>query len=155
MAQAAPPVQKISLLALQKPLEEYVTWLERLNPRSIRLIEKIAAHGMAFSDPFNVVRGVDAVEAALEKRLAAFGGSPKLTVTDRAIGQGAEAVYLRWTMTGTWRGKPIVINGIAELAFTPDGKIYSHIDHWDAGSVLLNGDRIGRWAWGRLKSHFS
>jgi hypothetical protein len=155
MTQLESPVQKISLLALQKPLEEYVTWLERLTPRSIRLIEKIAAHGMAFSDPFNLVRGVDAVEAAFEKRLAAFGGSPKLTVTDRAFGRDNEAVYLRWTMTGTWRGKPIAMNGIAELAFTLDGKIYSHIDHWDAGSVLLGGDRIGRWSWQRLKSHFA
>ena len=43
--------------------------------------------------------------------------------------------YVRWTMTGyvkvigEWR-----VEGVSEISFAEDGRVASHIDHWDAAS---------------------
>lgn len=123
--------------AFKKPLDDYIEYFEKLNVRSIRLLEKLAEPGMRFKDPFNDVRGIDAVERILQHMFQTLH-NPKFKVRDYAWGrwqkeaQGAIA-YLRWDMTFEFKGQKHMIEGMSEVMFSKDGKVMSHIDHWDAG----------------------
>lgn len=120
------------VMALQKALEDYIGYFEKLTPRSVRLLEKLAEPGMRFTDPFHDVHGVDAVEAVLEQRLRA-DGQTQFRVSDHAWGRDGYTVYLRWTRTSFVSGQEQRINGVSEVMFSPGGRVAAHIDHWDSG----------------------
>ncbi|MEM7650766.1 MAG: nuclear transport factor 2 family protein [Pseudomonadota bacterium] len=116
----------------QRALDDYIQYFEKLNARSIRLIEKIAAPGIRFKDPFNDVQGVDAFERIFEHMFANID-SPKFEVQDYAWGKEGHTAYLRWVLHYKLKGQSRRIDGMSEVMFSKDGKLMSHIDHWDAG----------------------
>lgn len=125
----------------QRQLEDYIAYLERLTPRSVRLLEKLAAPDMRLNDPFYQARGVDAVVAAYEKILARTGRA-KFSVTDRAWGRDGYTAYLRWDLSfDRW-----TLHGMAEIVFGPDGKIVQHTSHWDSGQLLARLPVV-KWVW--------
>jgi steroid delta-isomerase len=126
----------------QRPLEDYIAYLERLTPRSVRLLEKLAAPEMRFIDPFYDVRGVDAVVAAFEK-ICSQDSQLKFRITDRAWGRDGYTAYLRWSLTFGER----TIDGMAEIVFGPDGKIVQHTNHWDSGGQVMARLPLLKWVW--------
>ena len=116
----------------QRALDDYIEYFEKLNARSIRLIEKLAEPGMRFKDPFNDVQGTDAVERIF-KHMFANVEKPKFEVEDYAWGKDGQTAYLRWVMRYERQGKKRRIDGMSEVLFSNGGKVLSHIDHWDAG----------------------
>ena len=118
-------------LNFQKNLLDYIEYFETLNPRSIRLIEKIATPDMNFKDPFNDVIGLEKVEAIFE-HMFQNTQNPKFKVLDYAWGKNGDTAYLRWNFTCLVKGKQNRIDGMSEVLFSRDGKVMSHIDHWDA-----------------------
>ena len=123
-------------LSLQKPLEEYIHFFERISSRSVRLLEKLAEPGMRFTNPFNDVQGVDAVERVLNKMFVQLG-QPRIRVLDHAWGRDGHTVYLRWALSGIVKGRELRLGGVSEVTFTPVGKVIAHIDHWDSGGQIL------------------
>lgn len=121
-------------LKFQRPMRNYIEYFEKLTPRSVRLIEKIAAPNMYFKSPINEAHGIEGVEGIF-KHIFKTVQNPKLKVMDYGFGQQG-AGYIRWRFSYVSKGKPQNVEGMSEIIFNDDGQIISHIDHWDAGEVV-------------------
>lgn len=119
-------------LKFHRSLMDYVTYFEKLNRRSVALLDKVAAPGIYFKDPFNEVSDIEAMKHIFTHMFETLD-APKFKVTDKAWGKGGDTAYLRWTFTFARKGNQHSINGMSEIMFGADGKVISHIDHWDAG----------------------
>ncbi|MBL4804019.1 MAG: nuclear transport factor 2 family protein [Alphaproteobacteria bacterium] len=119
------------LLKLKKPLDDYIEYYEKLTPRSVAMIEKLAVPGVRFKDPFNDVMGVDAYQRVLQHMFENVD-NPKFRVSDYAWGRGANIAYLRWTFTYMMKNRQYSVEGASEVMFSDDGLVMSHIDYWDA-----------------------
>ena len=119
-----------------KTLQDYIAYYEGLNPRNIRIIEKLAEPHMEFKDPFNKVRGLDAVESIFEHMFQAVD-SPKFKVVDSVWADDNMSAYLKWNFTFLRNGKKHHIPGMSEVSFGDRGLIISHIDYWDSGEYFF------------------
>ena len=93
-------------------------------------LARLAREDVHFRDPFNDLRGLDALDRLLLHT--------RRTVQDLVFRVGDRAwsgdtVYLRWEMTGRvpvigpWR-----VEGLSQVRFDADGRVAEHLDHWDA-----------------------
>lgn len=121
-------------LKFQRPMRDYIEYMESLTPRSIRLIEKIATPDMYFKDPFNEVNGIENVERIFEHMLKTVQ-APKFKALDYQFGRAGTG-YIRWAFYYEENGKRQAIEGMSEIAFSEDGRVTSHIDHWDSGEFV-------------------
>ena len=126
-------------MKFQRQLEDYARYLETLNARSVRLVEKLAAPGMRYSSPLHDVAGVDAVERVFSRRMAQF---PTLRCRIGAMGTAfdGQTGFIAWR----WMIGPQDIDGVAELMFADDGTVMRHHDHWDA-SRMMEETRLTGW----------
>jgi len=137
-----------------KTLLDYIAYFERLSPRTIRLIEKLAVPGLRFKDPFNDVRGTDAVERLFEHMFASVD-RPKFKIVDYAWSRDNMRAYLRWDFSCERKGAKHLISGMSEISFDQDGLVASHIDYWDSGEYFFAKltviGAVIRWVQGKLK----
>lgn len=115
-------------MALQKPLEDYVHFLERLNARSLKLLVNLAVPGMHYTDPFCDVHGVDEVIKAFDQRLQREG-IVKTRVSDIAFGRHTAMIYLRW-QSKVADIENEYIEGMSEIMFSNDGLVMMHKDYY-------------------------
>ncbi len=145
-------VQEIRInpaMAFQKPLEDYIQYLEKMNLRSLPLLEKLAVPGVHYRNPLYDVRGRDAVMDVFRRRLSE--GKQKFTVTDHAWGHDGQTVYLRWKLVVQNDGDEDITNGMAEIFFANDGQVMAHNDYVD--SVFHMPPKPTFWSW--LKKRYS
>jgi steroid Delta-isomerase len=115
-------------------LAAYARFWETLTPARLDNLADLVAPDVRFKDPFNDLRGADRMIACM--RLMYDHGTPRFEILDRSLGNTAG--YLLWRYVNDPGGdKPLlVIEGMSELRFAPDGRIAEHIDHWDAGEQV-------------------
>jgi steroid delta-isomerase len=140
----------------QRALDAYIDYFEKLNARSVRLIEKLAVPGMQFRDPFNDVAGIEQVEAILQKMFVDVQ-SPKFRVHDYAWGRDQRTAYIKWRFTATMaKGRQLDITGMSELYFNDNALVMTHIDYWDpAASIYEDLPLLGRairWVRGKISA---
>jgi len=137
---------------IEDAVEKYIRYWETLSPRTVGLIEGLAAPGMRFKDPFNDVQGTKAVRAVLD-RIFSDADNPRFRVSDHAVGRDGLTAYLRWEFTFTPRNARRIwrITGMSEVLFTPEGLVAAHTDHWDTGSQILAKLPVIGWMWGKLR----
>ena len=133
-------------LRLQKYLEDYISWLEKLNERSLGLLGGMCAPNVSFDDPYHGVQGVDAAQVLFGRRLA-LGDNVHYHVHDFMWGRRESSAYIYWSFSfcekvrkGLRRkqGKNMAVQGMSEFMFLPDGSIFSLQDFWGAhGDVNL------------------
>ena len=118
-----------------EPALVYARAFEALTPETLPELAKLWTEDVLFVDPFNQVRGRD-VSLAVYRHMYRTTDDPRFQVLDVAATE--TAAYLKWRMTFRPQGKPETwtIEGMIELAFADDGRVRSHIDHWDAASQL-------------------
>ncbi len=87
------------------------------------------ADDATLTDPINAAKGLGEVKLVY-KDLFKQLGNVQMTVSDMAGDDNAG--FLRWTMSYTFRKKPREIPGVSYVTFTPEGKILSQHDYWDA-----------------------
>ncbi|MBI3505371.1 MAG: nuclear transport factor 2 family protein [Proteobacteria bacterium] len=128
-------------------LDEYAAYLERLTPASLAGLDAYVTQDVRFKDPFNDLRGVDAMRRAFA--MAFDHGPPRFEVIDRARGEAAG--YLLWRYT---HGSGLVVEGMTELRFAPDGRIAEHIDLWDSGVQFYSRIPVLGWLIGLVRNRF-
>jgi limonene-1,2-epoxide hydrolase len=116
-----------------EPACAYAAAWERLSPDTLPALGALFADDVRFRDPFNDVRGRDAALAVFRDMFERVE-EPRFTVFD--IAASDEAAYLKWRMTFRLLGKPASIEGMSEIRFAADGRVSSHVDHWDAAGQL-------------------
>lgn len=115
-------------------LEPLLAWYAALTPHTIHRAAEFYAADAQFRDPFNDVRGIEAIEAVL-RHMFAHSDNPHFIIGER-IAQGQQA-FVTWTFVCTLRGKEYVVVGGTHLRFNADGLVTLHRDYWDAAEELL------------------
>ena len=129
-------------LRLQKPLEDYIEYYEKLTTRSVPLLLKFADISMAFIDPVLNVRGQDTAQKVLLRRFELFP-SIRYEVQDFCWGRREAMAYVRWSMsfeakTGLLKkSERKKIEGMLEIGFSPEGKVCSHTEFWNNTQPFL------------------
>ena len=114
-------------------IEAYARYWETLSPATTGDLRGLARPDLVFRDPFNEIRGVDAVVAMLERMFRDLG-QPRFVVT--RIASDGPVSFIRWDFTFELRGRPLRIEGVSEVEIDGEGKVARHIDHWDAAGQV-------------------
>lgn len=112
----------------------YIRFYEALTLKSLEGLESVCHEDVRFKDPFNETEGLDAYKALLTNM---FESAPDISFKVLHCAYDGEVCFLRWDSHATVNvlGKePWYVKGMSELRFASDGRIVSHIDHWDAAS---------------------
>jgi steroid delta-isomerase len=115
------------------PLESWAGFWSRLSADTLDRLDDLASPDLRFVDPFNDVSGRAPVKALLRRMLGELGCA-SFVVQDWAM--GAKGGYLRWDFSATIAGQRLLLEGMSEVRFDPDGKVILHRDHWDAGGQV-------------------
>ncbi len=117
----------------EQALAAYARFYETLSPHTLDGLRNLVAPQVRFKDPFNDVRGVDALLRAT-RAMFRFG-TPRFEIIDRTL--SARAGYLLWRYTvDAAAERPWIIDGMTELRFDAEDRVIEHIDHWDAAGQV-------------------
>ncbi len=113
----------------------YVAFLETLTPERLPELSGYLALQARFVDPFNDVTGREAVIQVFAK---IFEDLTEVDFAARDLACGEGACFFAWTLGGRLRrsGRPIAFEGVTELRLDENGRIATHVDHWDVASQL-------------------
>ena len=128
-------------LIVRRGLEEYIAYLKRLSPRSVRLIEKISIPGVQYNDPLFHAHGQDDYERMIE-HLFRIAGNARLRIVDHGWSHMSKeqnhTAWIKWVFTFERKKQSYDIHGISEVIFNDNGKLLSHTNYWDSGFQLMN-----------------
>ena len=113
-----------------------IDWFEHLSPQTIDRIPQFYAADAEFKDPFNEVRGTDAI-AHIFRHMFTQVDEPRFVIGSRF--SGGDGVMLLWDFHFRTRGRrsqAICIRGTSHLRFDAAGKVVLHRDYWDAAEEL-------------------
>ena len=116
-----------------------IDWFEQLSPQTIDRIPQFYAANAEFKDPFNEVRGTDAI-THIFRHMFTQVDEPRFKIGSRFGGEGDEdGVMLLWDFHFRTRGRrpqAICVRGASHLRFDAAGKVVLHRDYWDAAEDL-------------------
>lgn len=126
-------------------LQRYAKFFEQLSPDSLNQLASVMTEDIRFVDPFNEVIGLKQVEKILRKMFNSLN-NPTFTVTHAAMASNLEPRgLLRWELNSVRKGLPYIIVGMSEVCFAGDGRVKSHVDHWDAAKQFYEHLPIVGW----------
>ncbi len=110
---------------------------EGLAPESLAGLDAVYLPEAYFRDPFNEVRGVEALRGILEHMYATLE-EPRFAIAETIL-EGDRAVLIwdfdfrirAWKPEATQR-----IHGLSVVRFAADGRVAWHRDYWDAAGEL-------------------
>lgn len=118
-------------------LQRLVRFYETIGPGQLDAqLRKLYAHDVHFKDPFNDVRGVEAVVRIFEHMFVQVD-APRFVVKSALI-QGSEA-FLTWDFLFTMKRfskHSQCIRGATHIVFDGEGAVIVHRDYWDAAEEL-------------------
>lgn len=117
------------------PMQGLVRFYETLEPDTVTQVRQVYAPDAFFKDPFNEVRGHEAIIRIFEHMFTQVA-EPRFVVT-RCIAQGGQG-FLTWEFRfrmGSVHGRQ-TIRGATHLEFGADGRVTMHRDYWDAAEEL-------------------
>ncbi|MGF1562161.1 MAG: nuclear transport factor 2 family protein [Geminicoccaceae bacterium] len=119
---------------VSKALDRYIAYWQRLSPGSLEDLRDLAHTDVRFKDPFNDVRGIDAMLAVLRK---AFEDADDINFVVQRVARSDGHAYLRWDMScrpkTSRSAEPFRIEGVSEVWLDFDGHVLAHVDYWDSG----------------------
>lgn len=113
-----------------------IDWFEHLSPETLDRIPQFYAADAEFKDPFNEVRGTEAI-ARIFRHMFTQVDEPRFVVGSRFSGN--DGVMLLWDFHFRTRGRrpqAICVRGTSHLRFDAAGKVVLHRDYWDAAEEL-------------------
>ena len=113
-----------------------IDWFEHLSPATVDRVPDFYAADAEFKDPFNEVRGTDAI-AHIFRHMFAQVDEPRFVIGSRFGGE--DGVMLLWDFHFRTRGRrpqAICVRGASHLRFDAAGKVVLHRDYWDAAEEL-------------------
>ncbi len=134
-----------------------VSHYEGLTLQSLPSLVSLYGEDACFKDPFNEVRGRDAIERIFRHMFDTLV-APRFVVLE-AIPDASQA-FLIWDFHFQRNGKgnaaPLRIHGSSHLRFDPDGRVSHHRDYWDPVEELYAKlpvlGPLARWLQGRLRA---
>ncbi len=117
-----------------------IRYYETLTPASVAELGKWYAADATFQDPFNQVRGLQAVQRVFARMFEQVH-APRFAIGSVFHGEQAQdGVMLLWRfdfgLPLPGRVVPIHMEGSSHLGFATDGKVRTHRDYWDPAAEL-------------------
>lgn len=112
-----------------------VAAFETLRPESLPALGELYAADARFVDPFNEVRGRQAVVGIFAHMFAQVE-IPRFVVRERIVDAAAGKAVLVWDFHFRAAGRERRIHGSSWLVFAADGRVAEHRDYWDAAGEL-------------------
>jgi len=134
MTSPAPTRQRMEKMA--RDWAQLFAQLHRDGVPSRQRLSELTTDDVRFHDPFNDLRGRDALQALFRHTIKHMH-NPRFNVIDIAISD--QTAYLQWHMMGQikvigdWE-----FTGMSALQFAADGRIRTHIDYWDSGTHFFD-----------------
>jgi steroid delta-isomerase len=126
-------------------LRRYTEFFERLSPDSLADIASVMTDDVRFVDPFNDVTGIDKTENIFRHMFDSISDA-RFTVKHAGMAEGSDTeAMISWVLDCRFRGKPYQIVGMSDVVFAPDGRVISHVDHWDAAQQFYEHLPIVGW----------
>jgi hypothetical protein len=113
---------------------ELLVWYSTLNPESVKRAVEYYDPDAYFKDPFNEVRGVDAI-MRIFNHMFLTTENPRFIMGDQIM-QESQA-FVSWRFEFALRGKEYTIVGASHLKFNDSGLVIAHRDYWDAAEELF------------------
>jgi steroid delta-isomerase len=110
--------------------EKYRVYLESLSPDSLSDLTSYVADDIHFKDPFNDVRGLDAMARVFQHM---FENVQNIRFNVQDMLAEDQLCFMAWHFEGEINGNLWALKGTSVIRFTEDGRVEEHIDHWDAG----------------------
>jgi len=122
--------------------ERYAAYLESLTPETLADLSDHVTEDVRFRDPFNDVRGVDAMTRVFQHM---FENVQEIRFeVDHAMMED-DLCLMQWRFEGRLGGRPWAFDGTSAVRFASDGRVVEHLDYWDAaGSFYARLPLIGR-----------
>jgi steroid delta-isomerase len=120
-------------------LPELISFYENLQPADVDDLGELYAADAVFKDPFNDVRGIDAIRHIFRHMFVQVD-QPRFAVTAQFAGD--DGAMLLWDFHFRTRGfagagaQAMCIHGASHLRFDAAGKVIEHRDYWDAAEEL-------------------
>ena len=118
---------------MNQTAQRYRTYLETLTFEDIDRLSEFAADDIRFKDPFNEVRGIEAMERVLRHMFRLISG---IRFSIRHIAVDGEYCMMEWRFEGKLHWFDVDFEGTSVVRFGSDGKVLSHTDYWDAGRAF-------------------
>ena len=119
-------------------LARLVRYWERLTPADVERLQERYTDDAYFRDPFNEVRGVDAIKPVFRHMFATLH-EPRFTILETVAAEGG--VFLVWDfdfrIKSLQPGRTRRIHGTSHIRFAPDGRVAYHRDYWDSAGELF------------------
>jgi ketosteroid isomerase-like protein len=117
-------------------VERVRVYFESITPESTARIDEIYAADAWFKDPFNEVRGAEALRRIFAHMFEQVD-APRFVIRD-VVAQGNDA-FMTWDFS--FRSRRLgpgeqTIRGASHLQFAADGRVRYHRDYWDAAEEL-------------------
>ena len=114
-----------------KEAEAYRNYLETLTPETLPQLSQFVTPDVHFIDPFNDVRGTDALRRVFEDM---FDSVKDVVFQVDALALDKSIALMSWQFSGTLRGCSFKLQGMSKVLFTKDGRVSEHVGHWDSAS---------------------
>jgi hypothetical protein len=111
-------------------VDALIHYFHDLTPESVARLAEFYTEDAFFKDPFNEVRGVEAIQrifAHMFKQVV----EPRFLVTEKLV--EPNSAMLIWEFR---YGKGQRIRGVSHLRFADGGRVAYHRDYWDAAEEL-------------------
>ena len=133
---------------MSSPADRYKHFLETLSPDRLSDLDSVVTADVHFKDPFNDVRGVEAMRDVFAHMYRELG---ELRFQVRRLQGNSDECLMEWRFDATLRGKPWHFYGMSVLEFAADGRVCSHIDHWDAAGAFYERLPLIGWLLSRIR----
>lgn len=118
---------------MREAAERYRRFLETLTPANLAQLPKFVSDDVQFRDPFNDVCGTEAMTEVF-RHMFEYVADIRFNVRHMAVEDNI--CLMVWHFEGKLSGKPWNFNGTSVVTFAEDGRVVSHVDHWDAARAL-------------------
>lgn len=119
-------------------LDPLIRFYQELRLDTVAQLPALYAPDAWFKDPFNEVRGTEAIQRIFTHMFAQVA-SPRFIVTEKFSNAGAAMLVweFHFRTRGSWGGTQAqVIRGVSHLKFNAEGLVTYHRDYWDAAEEL-------------------
>lgn len=142
---------------MENALESYVDFFRTLMPESLDRLDSVVAPEVVFKDPFNDVRGREALRRIFDDmferldapRFEILGSGVLSTDTRSAV------IYWRFHAHTQRRSWSFDFEGTSVVRFNKDGLCVSHVDYWDPSTPIYSKIPLFGWLLKRIRSSLS
>ena len=136
----------------QSALSAYESMYSGMTPASLNSFGEYFTEDAVFEDPFNRVKGVEAIRRIFEHMFSVCE-KPRFEVISTAL--SGNRAWLHWIFLFGLRGRNMEITGASMVMFADDGRVMMHVDYWDAAGQLYEHLPLVGWLMKLLRKRLS